>query len=246
MWCESDPAARNLMAGIISPLNWAVSLSHRATFNGHTPDPLCIRRACSPAHACFFSRDQSYMLQLGFCPNTHDTDGWMDVRESKWTTAWNNRWRKPRPKTHAEWEDKEKRARGDEIRDACGWKTRTGRREDRTLRLRKMLFNPWIRRGLVVFTLICVCIDFLFNFNLSSVSQPCHPAYFTLQRVSSLRGFFLSLKPPKCHHQVSANTNQSLPLILSLCSHQSFLGRSILLFLLHLPLSQFQKPLHEQ
>ena len=93
-----------------------------------------------------------------------------------------------------------------------------------------MLFNPRIRPGLVVFALICVFIDFVFNFNLSSLSQRSPPSlFYATQGFSTLR-CLLSLKHPSVIHRGSANTSQSLPLILSLCSHQSFLGRSILLF----------------
>lgn len=63
------------------------------------------------------------------------------------------------------------------------------KREDRTRWLRKMLFNLCIKPGLVVFTLIYVFIDFVFNFNLLSTSlhyHPTHQAYYTLQRDSSL------------------------------------------------------------
>lgn len=77
-------------------------------------------------------------------------------------------------------------------------RTTTGRRDDRTRWLRKMLFNLWIKPGLVVFTLICVFIDFVFNFNLLSTLlhyHPTHQAYYTLQRVSSLYDFFYFTKP---------------------------------------------------
>lgn len=76
-----------------------------------------------------------------------------------------------------------------------GWTTRPGRRRDRTLQLRKMLFNLWVRPGLVVFTLICVRIDLVFNFNLSSASPPSHPhslfyapkTFFALKLLLSLK-----------------------------------------------------------
>lgn len=151
---------------------------------------------------------------------------------------------KAKAQTQAEYEDKAtKKARWGPIN---GWTT-TKRREDRTLRLWKMLFNLWIRPGLVVFTLICVFIDFVFNFNLSHVSPPSHPPSLFY----APRGFFtlrllLPLKTPSVTHHISANINQSLPLILSLCSHQSFLGHSIPSVSPRLPLTLFPKPLHEQ
>lgn len=109
-------------------------------------------------------------------------------------------------------------------------RTTTGRREDRTRWLRKMLFNLWIKPGLVVLTLICVFIDFVFNFNLSSASLPSHPpSLHSPKRFFTLR-LLLPHKTPSVTLLVSANINQYLPLILSLCSHQSFLGHSIPLF----------------
>lgn len=68
---------KNLMAGIISPLNWACfAFAHSHIQRGHTLKPLCTGWAFSPSHACL-SCNQSYMLLLGFCLDTHDTDGWM-------------------------------------------------------------------------------------------------------------------------------------------------------------------------
>lgn len=83
----------------------------------------------------------------------------------------------------------------------------------------------------MVFTLICVFIDFVFNFNLLSVSPLSHPLslFYAPKRFFTFKASSIPQTPSVIHH-FSANANQSLLLILSLCSHQSFLGRSIPLF----------------
>lgn len=153
-------------AGVVSPLHWAASLPHRATFG----IPAIMHMTSMLSCMCAFPINH----KCGFCPNTHDTR-WMHVRKWKRTTGWKTRWWKPGLKWKQNKQTK-KKASGDK---RCGqvkvWTTGTGRREDRTLRLRIMLFNLWIRPGLEFFTLICVFIDFVFNFNLTSVSLPSHP-----------------------------------------------------------------------
>lgn len=180
------------------------------------------------------------------CFFIHAWHRWMDVRILKWTTAWNNRWRKLRPKHVWNKKTKEKKARAGEIRGVGGWKTRTGRRRDRTLRLRKMLFNPWVRPVLVVFTLICLFIDFVFSFNLSSAPQPSHPTYFMLHRVSSHLEASSIPQTPTCHSPSICQYQPIFP------SYSITLLTSILPGPLYpsvsqrLPLSLFPKPLHEQ
>lgn len=116
------------------------------------------------------------------------------------------------------------------------WTTGPGRRKDRRLRLRKMLFNLWVRRGLVVFTLICVFIDFVFNFNLLSISPPPpHPrSLFYAPEFLHFKASFISQPSPpptpSVTLHVSANTNPSFLLILSPRCHQASLRCSIPLF----------------
>lgn len=100
---------------------------------------------------------------------------------------------KRREKKHMLNKTKGKKNRDQRRRRIKAWTTTPGRRKDRILQLRKMLFNLWVRLGLVVFTLICVFIDFVFSFNLLSISPPSHPhslfyapkTFFTLRLLLS-------------------------------------------------------------
>lgn len=132
----------------------------------------------------------------------HSWHRWMNVRKLKWTNAHGTpdgksrgrKKNKKRGKKNTCWiRQKAKKKTDQRRRRIKAWTTTPGRRKDRILQLRKMLFNLWVRPGLVVFTLICVFIDFVFSFNLLSISPPSHPhslfyapkTFFTLRLLLS-------------------------------------------------------------
>lgn len=106
---ETVPAAQNLMASVISPLNRAVSLAHRATFGEHTPTPLCIIISMfsstrvflqSIIHALFVALVQTLVTQMDECE---------EIKMNKRT--WNTRWQKPRSKKNQKEEKKKNTCR---------------------------------------------------------------------------------------------------------------------------------------
>lgn len=185
----------------------------------------------------------------------HSWHRWMNVRKLKWTNAHGtpdgkSRGRKKNKKRgkkkHMLNKTKGKKKTDQRRRRIKAWTTTPGRRKDRILQLRKMLFNLWVRPGLVVFTLICVFIDFVFSFNLLSISPPSHPhSLFYAPKTFFTLGFFY-LPNPKCHPPCVCQYKPIFPsysVTLLPSIHPALLYPSVSP---HLPLSLFLKPLHEQ